>query len=73
DVTTEEIKEHFSKCGIIATDPLTQKPKIKLYRDPLGHPKGDGSVCYAKAESVSMAMEVLHEGQLRPGVKIEVR
>ena len=32
DVTMEEIKEHFGKCGIIATDPLTQQPKIKLYK-----------------------------------------
>lgn len=44
-----------------------------LVRDDEGHPKGDGSVCYAKAESVEMAINVLHEGQLRPGVTIEVR
>lgn len=42
-------------------------------RDEEGHPKGDGSVCYAKPESVEMAINVLHEGQLRPGVSIEVR
>lgn len=42
-------------------------------RDEEGHPKGDGSVCYAKPESVEMAINVLHEGQLRPGVTIEVR
>lgn len=42
-------------------------------RDEEGHPKGDGSVCYAKPESVEMALNVLHEGQLRPGVTIEVR
>lgn len=41
-------------------------------RDGEGHPKGDGSVCYVKAESVDMAINVLHEGQLRPGVTIEV-
>ena len=32
DVTTEEVREHFTKCGIIATDPITQQPKIKLYK-----------------------------------------
>lgn len=46
---------------------------VGLTRDDEGHPKGDGSVCYAKAESVQMAINVLHEGQLRPGVSIEVR
>ncbi|CAM9179509.1 unnamed protein product, partial [Hapterophycus canaliculatus] len=72
DVTMEEIREHFNKCGIIATDPLTQQPKIKIYKDEEGNPKGDGSVCYVKPESVEMAINVLHEGQLRPGVTIEV-
>lgn len=41
-------------------------------RDQEGHPKGDGSVCYVKPESVDMAINVLHEGQIRPGVTIEV-
>ncbi|CAN0408461.1 unnamed protein product [Pylaiella littoralis] len=72
DITTEEVREHFNKCGIIATDPITQQPKIKIYKDSEGHPKGDGSVCYVKPESVEMAINVLHEGQLRPGVTIEV-
>ncbi|CAM9457457.1 unnamed protein product [Scytosiphon promiscuus] len=72
DVTMEEVREHFNKCGIIATDPLTQQPKIKIYKDEEGNPKGDGSVCYVKPESVEMAINVLHEGQLRPGVTIEV-
>ncbi|CAN0462817.1 unnamed protein product, partial [Laminaria digitata] len=44
-----------------------------VIRDDEGHPKGDGSVCYVKPESVEMAINVLHEGQLRPGVTIEVR
>lgn len=43
-----------------------------LCRDDEGQPKGDGSVCYVKPESVEMAINVLHEGQLRPGVTIEV-
>lgn len=42
-------------------------------RDEEGNPKGDGSVCYVKPESVEMAINVLHGGQLRPGVTIEVR
>lgn len=32
DITMEELREHFNKCGIIATDPLTQQPKVKIYK-----------------------------------------
>lgn len=45
---------------------------VLFCRDEEGHPKGDGSVCYVKAESVDMATNVLNEGQLRPGITIEV-
>ena len=33
--------------------------KIKLYRDDLGMPKGDGRCCYIKLESVQLALEIL--------------
>lgn len=45
---------------------------LPLKRDGMGYLKGDGSVCYVKSESVDMAINVLHEGQIRPGVTIEV-
>lgn len=48
DVTDEEFKELMSKCGLIMPDLVTKEPKIKLYRDEKGEPKGDGRCCYIK-------------------------
>ena len=38
DITEDEIAEHFRKCGILKSDFVTKKPKIKLYR-------GDDGLC----------------------------
>jgi RNA recognition motif-containing protein len=60
----------FSKVGIIELDPETQRPKIKLYRHKegaeAGKPKGDASICYARPESVELALQLLDEAPYRP-------
>lgn len=33
DVTVDEVVAHFAKCGVIAPDPVTQQPRVKLYTD----------------------------------------
>lgn len=38
----------MTKCGVIDVDPLTNKPKVKLYKDAEGRNKGDGRCCYLK-------------------------
>lgn len=38
----------MTKCGIVATNPVTNEVKIKLYFDKEGNPKGDGLCCYLK-------------------------
>ena len=53
DVSTDELAEHFGKCGAIAR--VENAPKIKLYRDDAGALKGDASLCYANASSVDVA------------------
>ena len=59
-VTTEDLKSYFSKVGLLDIDPITMKPKIKLYRDrSTGELKGDASVCYARSESVDLALQIL--------------
>ena len=32
DVTEEELIEHFSKAGVLAINPATATPKVKIYR-----------------------------------------
>mmetsp|Transcript_1014 Transcript_1014/g.2791 ORF Transcript_1014/g.2791 Transcript_1014/m.2791 type:complete len:490 (+) Transcript_1014:492-1961(+) len=72
DITVEELKEHFGKTGVIAMDPRTGGPKIKIYRDADGNPKGDGSVCYASAASVPLAVDVFDGGPIRYGINLKV-
>ncbi|KAL1916907.1 uncharacterized protein VTP21DRAFT_5104 [Calcarisporiella thermophila] len=67
DATLEEIAEVFSKCGIIMEDINTGDKKIKIYKDDKGRPKGDGLVTFFKEESVSLAITLLDESELRPG------
>mmetsp|Transcript_5671 Transcript_5671/g.6591 ORF Transcript_5671/g.6591 Transcript_5671/m.6591 type:complete len:689 (+) Transcript_5671:159-2225(+) len=82
DTTQEELTKYFSKAGIIDLDPETQKPKVKLYRyrhgDTIknkkgqnhpakaGQPKGDASICYARPESVELALQLLDDSNFRP-------
>ncbi|KAL3311807.1 HIV Tat-specific factor 1 [Cichlidogyrus casuarinus] len=54
----------MSKCGLIAHDPLTEKPRMKLYRNADGTLKGDGRCCYIKLESVELALQILDGMQL---------
>lgn len=72
DVSEEEVVQHFTKVGVLAINPATQTPKFKLYRDEQGVPKGDASLCYLRSESVDMALDVLHEGCLRPDCVLTV-
>lgn len=72
DITLEEIKNHFSKVGIFALNPLNQQPKIKLYKDEQGNLKGDCSICYNAEESVQMAVDILDGGCIRPLYPIQV-
>lgn len=67
DATVEELESHFKQVGILAVDPETQQPRVKIYRDPTGAPKGDASVAYVRPESVELAVEILNGGLLRPG------
>ena len=75
DTDEEEVSKFFSKVGIIELDPETQRPKIKLYRHregaEAGKLKGDGSICYARPESVELALQLLDEAPFRPSVSAQ--
>lgn len=65
DTTAEELASLFSKCGLLAEDPLTGLSRIKLYKDQAGKLKGDALVIYFREESVSLAIQMLDDTSLR--------
>lgn len=69
NVTVEEIKETFSKYGIIAEEVDTNKPRIKLYTDEDGNPKGDALIVYFRPESVQLAIQMMDDTDFRWGEK----
>lgn len=76
DVTEDEIKEVFSKYGVIAEEIDRGKPRIKLYRNEDGTPKGDALVVYFRPESVKLAVQMLDDSDFRfgsEGTKIKVQ
>lgn len=73
DITIDEIVKHFSKCGIIMDEILTGNPRIKLYSDEEGRQKGDALIVYLREESVSLALNILDESEIRPENKISVQ
>jgi hypothetical protein len=61
-VTEAEVAQYFSKAGLLDLNPETLQPKVKLYRDTTtGQLKGDASICYARPESVELALSILDE------------
>uniref|UniRef100_A0A7S4DUP5 RRM domain-containing protein n=1 Tax=Lotharella globosa TaxID=91324 RepID=A0A7S4DUP5_9EUKA len=72
DASLQEIHDHFKKAGLIVKLP-SGEPKIKMYKDKSGKPKGDGLVSYMKVESVPLAIQFLHESEIRPGFKLTVQ
>jgi HIV Tat-specific factor 1 len=76
DVTEEEFLSFFKTAGIIAKDPITLKPMIKIYRDDDCVPKGDGRVTFLKVLSITNAFTLLDGFDFRPPeghtVKLEI-
>ncbi|GAX09396.1 hypothetical protein FisN_6Lh231 [Fistulifera solaris] len=75
---TQKLAQIFVKAGILDLDPTTQRPKIKVYRHKEDHPfagqcKGDASLCYARPESVALAMTLLDETEYSPGHSMKVQ
>ena len=72
DITEAELKEFFTKCGVIRLDPNTGNLKIKIYTDDEGKPKGDARICYENIESVEMAIDWLNKSDIRPGYTVTI-
>ncbi|KAJ5937773.1 hypothetical protein N7454_004115 [Penicillium verhagenii] len=67
DVQLEEIREVFSKCGVIAEEIDSGRPRIKMYMDDDGNFKGEALVVYFRPESVNLAIQMLDETEFRLG------
>jgi HIV Tat-specific factor 1 len=68
DTTVDEINSLFSRCGVIAEEIDSRTPRIKLYTDEQGTPKGDALVVYFRPESVQLAIQMLDDTDFRFGV-----
>lgn len=66
DAEHDEIVERFSKCGLIEEDEHGE-PKVKLYAKDDGTFSGEALVVYFKEDSVSLALSILDEAELRFG------
>ena len=67
DVTVKEVESVFSRCGVIAEEIDSGKPRIKLYTDDEGKLKGDAFVMFFRPESVDLAIQLLDDTEFRLG------
>ncbi|EME87425.1 uncharacterized protein MYCFIDRAFT_75283 [Pseudocercospora fijiensis CIRAD86] len=65
DVDTEEVREVFSKYGIIAESAEDNEKRVKLYNDANGNFKGEALIIFYRPESVRQAV-MLADGMLWP-------
>ncbi|KAF9890273.1 hypothetical protein FE257_006187 [Aspergillus nanangensis] len=68
DADFEEIQHVFSKCGVIAEEIDSGRPRIKMYMDEEGKFKGEVLVVYFRPESVNLAIQMLDDSDFRLGV-----
>jgi len=66
DTDTDEIIERFAKFGVIEEDDEGE-PKVKLYARDDGSFSGEALVVYFKEESVTLAVNLLDDAELRIG------
>ncbi|KAL1955131.1 hypothetical protein VTO42DRAFT_8995 [Malbranchea cinnamomea] len=67
DATLEEVHNVFCKCGVIAEEIDSHRPRIKMYTDENGKFKGDALVVYFRPESVDLAVQMLDDSDFRLG------
>lgn len=66
DTEHDELIERFSKCGMIEEDD-DGEPKVKMYAREDGSFSGEALVVYFKEDSVSLALNILDDAELRLG------
>jgi len=66
DTEQDELVERFSRCGVIEEDE-DGEPKVKMYAKEDGTFSGEALVVYFKEDSVTLAVNLLDEAELRLG------
>lgn len=66
DTESEELQERFARCGLIEEDDQGE-PKIKMYAKDDGTFSGEALVVYFKEDSVTLALNLLDDAELRLG------
>ncbi|QQP41585.1 HIV Tat-specific factor 1 -like protein [Caligus rogercresseyi] len=67
-ISEEKFISMMSRFGVIETDVRNEnKPKIKLYRDSNGIPKGDALCSFVMVESVDLAIQILDDSLYEDG------
>ena len=67
DATFDEVRDTFSKCGVIAEEIDSGRPRIKMYQDEHGTFKGEALIVYFRPESVDLAVQMLDDSNFRIG------
>lgn len=67
DASTDELRDAFCKCGVIAEEIDSGRPRIKMYMDENGNFKGDALIVYFRPESVKLAVQMLDDTDFRLG------
>ncbi|KIY46207.1 hypothetical protein FISHEDRAFT_76048 [Fistulina hepatica ATCC 64428] len=66
DTELDELVQRFSKCGVIEEDEAGE-PKVKMYACEDGTFSGEALVVYFREDSVTLALNILDEAELRMG------
>ena len=73
DVTVDELKDYFDRCGLIMESLYAEgQPRIKVYLDEEGNPKGDALITFLMEESVELAITLFDQSQFRANCPISV-
>jgi HIV Tat-specific factor 1 len=67
NATVDEVHDVFCKCGVIAEEIDSGRPRIKMYTNEKGNFKGDALVVYFRPESVNLAVQMLDDSDFRLG------
>lgn len=73
DVSGEELEKAFKRAGVLKVDLETGEAKMRIYTDDQGSCKGDALITFANHASVDLAVQFLHEFELRPQCRICVQ